>query len=496
MQQRHDEQEIVDKAVEALRQRLGEDAVRYLAKRWGAKDFSIMYGIDVRELTRLTKLRARNAEQFAIALTDESARHAPHWFADARAPLPDDLRVVMLEYQYLKEPVEDGDDGFETLFNALGLCSRHEPGEITRFGKVDRARLRVDAVMTASDWERISISACNGAFGEMLKVIQRQPAGEQQFIVAGLIPRGVVTLLLARKAVGKTNALLELAVGIAERQATWWDFELHPSDGFVVLLLGEGSIEDAEERVRAMNGGQMPLLLKLQKFNEGTMIEDIIANLKRIKVDLLIIDPARKYYRGDEDSSDAVSTFFTNVEAFANQTKAGLVVSHHLKREAKPRSIHEVPHLLRGSQVWLDRPRVVLAMHRHGSETTFGIPVPDGDDPLHNMKAASMFSGVRRLRRDEATFTHIPTDADKKKGKRTEEQMEDDRVLAVIARLLEEDKRVSSSFKHELFSFKPRKRTWELDDMTRVEVRAAVQRLIEAGRVLKRASGALYLPQK
>jgi hypothetical protein len=54
------EQEIIDKAVEALRQRLGEDALRYLAKReghGGGEDFSkaIIYGIDVREFTRLTK---------------------------------------------------------------------------------------------------------------------------------------------------------------------------------------------------------------------------------------------------------------------------------------------------------------------------------------------------------------------------------------------------------------------------------------------------------
>ena len=146
-----------------------------------------------------------------------------------------------------------------------------------------------------------------------------------------------------------------------------------------------------------MNGGEKPLLLKLLKFNENTMIESIIADLKKsgIKVDLLIVDPARKYYRGDEDGSDAVSDFFTKAEAFANQTKAGLVVSHHLKREAKPRSLHEVPFWVRGSQVWLDRPRVILAMHRHNDVTTFGIPAPNDGDPLHNLKASTMFAGVR-----------------------------------------------------------------------------------------------------
>jgi hypothetical protein len=346
-------------------------------------------------------------------------------------------------------------------------------------------------------------TACNGNAQEMLKVLkrEREPVGVQEFVVEGLIPRGVVTLLLARKGVGKTNALLELAVAIAERRATWWQFALQPRDGFVIFLLGEGALEEAEERVRAINGGEKPLLLKLQ--NENTMIESIIAEMKKtgIKVDLLIVDPARKYYRGDEDGSDAVSDFFTKVEAFANQTKAGLVVSHHLKREAKPHSVHEVPFWVRGSQVWIDRPRVILAMHRQHDVTTFGIPVPDGD-PLHNLRASAMFAGVRRLRRDEDTFTHVSNDtAPSKKAASKQADERDELVLAAIARLIAEGKRISSSFKYELFSFKPKKQRgstaiWEPGDMTRAEGRAAVQRLIDADRVLRDASGALHLPQK
>ena len=547
------EQEIINKAAEALRQRLGEEALRYLAKRVGCDENieRCAYYINLREFVRLSKLRARTAEEYVIALANEEEANLEdaialenveeadvktgNWYRDARAPLPDDLKVLRLEYQRLSEPDEDSDD-FQALFDTLGLFSLPQPGEITCFGKVDATRVRVDVVMTKADcwprswdlpiifdfarriglalahydiidglahryevgdefqhwswfdalggfeidhgrsgeferWARAAAkraerwmmlhTACNGNAKEMLKVLQRQQEHprKQEFVVEGLIPRGVVTLLLARKGVGKTNALLELAVAAAERRATWWNFKLRPGEGFVVFLLGEGSRDEAEERVLAMNNGEWPALLKLEKFNDNTMIEDILAGMKGIKVDLLIVDPARKYYRGDEDSSDAVSSFFTRLEAFADQTKAGLVVSHHLKREANAKNIHEVPFYLRGSQVWLDRPRVILAMHRHREVTTFGIPAPNDGDPLHNLRASAMFAGVLKLQRDEKTFSHVPTDAavNKKAASTQVDELHDDDalVLAAITRLLVEGKRIDTSYKHELFAFKP-----------------------------------------
>jgi AAA domain len=581
--QHEQEQEIINKAVEALRQRLGEDAVRYLAKRVGEDVENIQWcGVNPREFVRLTKLRAGTAEEFVIALAnnEEANLEDRRWYRDARAPLPDDLKVLRLEYQDLREP----SDAFEELFGALGLYSLHKPGEITCFGKVNKTRKRVDVVMPASDcgphsyylsttfdfarrnglplahhdiangfahryevgdeflhwdkfdavggfqtdferpgeferWARAAAkraerwlmlrTACNGNAKEMLKVVlqrQQESPRKQEFVVEGLIPRGVVTLLLARKGVGKTNALLELAVAVAERRATWWNFKLRPGEGFVVFLLGEGSRDEAEERVLAMNDGEWPTLLKLEKFNDSTMIEDILTNMKEsgIKVDLLIVDPARKYYRGDEDSSDAVSAFFTKVEAFADQTKAGLVVSHHLKREANPKNIHEVPFYLRGSQVWLDRPRVILAMHRQREVTTFGIPVPKDGDPLHNLRASAMFAGVLKLQRDADTFTHAPIDAAASKkaaSNHADERVhdEDALVLAAITRLLADGERINFSFKRELFSFKPPRGSmeiWEPGDMTRAEGRAAVRRLIDNGQVLRDASGALHLPRK
>jgi hypothetical protein len=124
-------------------------------------------------------------------------------------------------------------------------------------------------------------------------------------------------------------------------------------------------------------------------------------------------------------------------------------------------------------------------MHRDKGVTTFGIPAPHGGDPLHNLRASAMFSGVLRLCRNEDTFTHVPA------GKKAPQQANDadERVFATLSRLIEEGKRVTTGRDHELSSFKPRRRKngppWELDDLTRDEVRAAVKRLLAAGRILR-----------
>jgi hypothetical protein len=312
-------------------------------------------------------------------------------------------------------------------------------------------------------------------------------------------------LLLAKQKVGKTNAMLELAVAVARRGSEWLGFPLKAGSGFAVYLFGEGSREDAEERVRTMNGGELPLLLNLVPY-DGTEIDDILKGLSEINVELIIVDPARKFYKGDEDGSDAVSEFFTKLEEFARRKEAAVVVTHHLKREAAPKTIHDVPRCMRGSQVFLDRPRVVLAMRRVGTETQFGIPAPDGQ-PLHNFRGSSMFSGIRRLRRDEATFRHTVLGTTEGKGpsntRRSSETATDDteptpveigsnhveRVRAAVVSLIGEGQRVTGRGKRELFKLKP------LDGISRLATRAAIERLESDGVFRRDASGAFALAE-
>jgi hypothetical protein len=321
-------------------------------------------------------------------------------------------------------------------------------------------------------------------------------------LVEGLIPKSVPVLLLAKQKVGKTNAMLELAVAVARRESQWLDFPLKSGHGFAVYLFGEGSREDAEERVRTMNGGELPLLLNLVPY-DGTEIDEILKSLSGVNIELLIVDPARKFYKGDEDGSDAVSEFFTKLEEFGRRKHAALVVTHHLKREAAPKTIHDVPRCMRGSQVFLDRPRVVLAMRRAGTETQFGIPAPDGQ-PLHNFRGSSMFSGIRRLRRDEATFRHVVLgtvegkglvasrcdDGDSTELIKAEVGSNDvERVRAAVVGLIGQGQRVTSRGKRELFKLKP------LGGISRSATRAAIGRLESAGVLRRDPSGALALAE-
>jgi hypothetical protein len=195
------------------------------------------------------------------------------------------------------------------------------------------------------------------------------------------------------------------------------------------------------------------------------------------------------FYEGDEDGSDAVSSFFTKIENLAHAKKAAVLVCHHLKRGSAPRDIHDVPNWMRGSQVFLDRPRTILALHRVGSKTVLGIPAPNGGDPLHNLRASIMFTGVRRLQRDEATFRHMSLD-EHTKGDPNANAPE--RVLAALANLIDKGATMTtSSAKRELFAWNPP----ELEGMSRAAVREAIKRLIAEGRVLQSASGVLSLPE-
>jgi AAA domain len=375
-----------------------------------------------------------------------------------------------------------------------------EPGQFAKWA-------RSVAVLTEQQLERFMQlrDACTGKLKEMQRVLERQTyrAEPQQFLVQGLIPKSVPVLLLAKQKVGKTNAMLELAVAVARRQSEWFGFPLKAGRGFAVYLFGEGSREDAEERVRTMNGGELPLLLNLIPY-DGTEIDEILKSLSDVNVELLIVDPARKFYKGDEDGSDAVSEFFTKVEEFGRRKGAAIIVAHHLKREAAPKSIHDVPRCMRGSQVFLDRPRVVLAMRRAGMETQFGIPAPDAQ-PLHNFRASTMFSGIRRLRRDEATFRHVVLGTAEGNGSsnRSVEPATDgtelttvevgsndvERVRAAVVSLLREGQRVTSRGNRELYKLK------RLDGIPRSATRAAIERLESDGVLRRDASGALALPE-
>jgi hypothetical protein len=116
-----------------------------------------------------------------------------------------------------------------------------------------------------------------------------------------------------------------------------------------------------------------------------------------------------------------------------------------------------------------------------------------------------MFSGTRRLRRDEATFRHVVLGTLEAKGAvatGSAETATDDtdvipvevgsndveRVQAAVIGLIGQGQRVTSRGKRELFKLKP------LDGISRSATRAAIGRLESNGVLRRDPSGALALP--
>jgi hypothetical protein len=325
--------------------------------------------------------------------------------------------------------------------------------------------------------------ACRGdlsAVGKALQSlrVQERIADTPNFLVEGLVPKDAITLMLGVTGAGKSGMLLELACDAAMGRAEWHGHKLNAGHNFVVYIFGEDSPQEIKRRVKLLCGGKHPPLLKLIPY-DARPIQDLLADPELVgnQIDLLAVDPARKFFKGDEDSSDSVSAFFNEVENFTRQKQCATIVSHHLRRTAAPRNIHDVPDSMRGSQVFLDRARVTLALHRAGGVTQFGIPITAAG-PRHNLDERIMSKVVHRFRRDETAFRHVPLEepARAEAPKAAEPQAARDpveRVRAALVALGAED--TSSMGADKLY----RLGIPELAGMSRAAIRKAMQRLAD-----------------
>jgi hypothetical protein len=111
-------EDVVDAAA-TLRKRINEDAVRWLSRRFGHNETSRLRhyrdsGL-FRKFIRLSRLEASTAEEFALALADT---YDNNWSREARAPLPDDLQVLALEYRCKEDLAVDID--LSDVWNQIG----------------------------------------------------------------------------------------------------------------------------------------------------------------------------------------------------------------------------------------------------------------------------------------------------------------------------------------------------------------------------------------
>lgn len=208
-----------------------------------------------------------------------------------------------------------------------------------------------------------------------------------EFLVHGLIPRGSIVLLAGTGGTGKSSIAHKLcclaATDWADDEQPLWlgqPIDKNASKGICVYFSGEDgpAIINARNELFDPEGRAKRLMFQRNHFVDRQGEEITFAKfLDRLRtmpeVPLLVVDPARKYLTGDEDDAAVVSEFFEAIERFAHERNSAVIVVHHLSKGAKPKSAREVLDELRGSQVFIDRPRVVIGMFREGPTTVVGL---------------------------------------------------------------------------------------------------------------------------
>jgi hypothetical protein len=213
----------------------------------------------------------------------------------------------------------------------------------------------------------------------------RKDADEMfEFLVPGLIPRGSVTLLAGAGGSGKSSLAHQLCVMASidyepGEEAPHWlgqRLAIEKCHGICVYFSGEdgppiinarGAIFDPKSRATR-------LMFQRGEVSEEYTFAQQLHDLQKVpEVPILVVDPARKYLTGEEENSGAVSEFFDALEDFALQKNTAIVVVHHLQKGAHPTSPTDIVDCLRGSQVFIDRPRVIIGICRDGAYTIAGL---------------------------------------------------------------------------------------------------------------------------
>lgn len=206
-----------------------------------------------------------------------------------------------------------------------------------------------------------------------------------EFVVDGLIPRGAVTVLAGAGGTGKSSIAHELCVKAAidyedgEAEPMWLGQRVNTehTNGICVYFSGEDGPAVVNARASLFDPDNRAKRVMFQRTEFRDREETLPQFMDRLAqmpdVPIMVIDPARKYLEGDENDAEIVSEFFEAIEEFAIRKKCAMIVVHHLEKSAKPTSCAQILDLLRGSQVFIDRPRVVLGLYRDGPYTVVGL---------------------------------------------------------------------------------------------------------------------------
>lgn len=227
---------------------------------------------------------------------------------------------------------------------------------------------------------------------------------EMEYLVEGIFPQGVPALLAASGGIGKSFALLDLALKVALFNGDD-PFEVTPfafggrvtKGGKVVFLTAEDSADSVHRRLAQISTPDeleqaSPNLVvvplpdatgAIALINEGmgvvSMTEhyhDLMDQLLHMEdVALVIIDPLQAFCWADVNADPkAAQVWWTAMSSICAKTGATLIVAHHMRKDGL-RGItiaEEAREAIRGSTALVDGARLVYAMWAISGDAEIG----------------------------------------------------------------------------------------------------------------------------
>lgn len=189
-----------------------------------------------------------------------------------------------------------------------------------------------------------------------------------EWLIDGIIPKGMVTLLYGSGASSKTTICNAMAVHLVEHK-TFCERATHLPEG-ATLILYQSSNEDSGEIV-AQRFKKMGLN---EEAKENIIIiepdsapdiklfaENISKHIKENNTQLLIIDSALALMDGrDDNQSGVVNTILQSLSGIAKKYDCAIILLHHTRKKNKDGNLTNSVDDLLGSQRWSTGVRYVL----------------------------------------------------------------------------------------------------------------------------------------
>lgn len=195
---------------------------------------------------------------------------------------------------------------------------------------------------------------------------------EPDWLVPGMYRRNVVSSFVGPGGVGKSTALVELAVktGQADSDATFLGEQIIRKSGSCVYITGEDGRDDIEQMKAAFGAAKKGHVIPA---SEGGSIDECLALVEHLdQIDLIIVDSATRFVKEENEASDS-GPFYDCLSDAAQRYNAVVIVIHHITKNFRG-GIASIRPAIRGSGVHVDRPRMVVGMvNRQDGSVDIGI---------------------------------------------------------------------------------------------------------------------------